>query len=50
VSWRDDQAMRTPLKRLALPQEVADAVVAAATHLRFTTGAVIAVDGGRPLS
>jgi 3-oxoacyl-[acyl-carrier protein] reductase len=50
VSWRDEQASRTPLKRLALPQEVADAVVAAATHLRFTTGAVIPVDGGRPLA
>ncbi len=50
VCWRDEQASRTPLKRLALPQEVADAVVAAATHLRFTTGAVIPVDGGRPLA
>jgi 3-oxoacyl-[acyl-carrier protein] reductase len=50
VSWRDEQAARTPLKRLALPQEVADAVIAAATHLRFTTGAVIPVDGGRPLA
>jgi 3-oxoacyl-[acyl-carrier protein] reductase len=28
---------------------VALAVVALATHLRFTTGAVIPVDGGRPL-
>jgi len=50
VSWRDEQASRTPLRRLALPQEVADAVVAAATHLHFTTGAVIPVDGGRPLA
>ena len=48
--WRDEQAMRTPLKRLALPEEVAAAVVAAATHLTFTTGAVIPVDGGRPLA
>lgn len=49
-SWRDEQAGRTPLKRLALPQEVAAAVLAAATHLSFTTGAVIPVDGGRPLA
>lgn len=48
--WRDEQANRTPLKRLALPEEVAAAVVAAATHLTFTTGAVIPVDGGRPLA
>jgi 3-oxoacyl-[acyl-carrier protein] reductase len=49
-NWRDEQASRTPLKRLASPDEVADAVVAAATHLRFTTGAIIPVDGGRPLA
>lgn len=48
--WRDEQASRTPLKRLALPEEVAAAVVAAAAHLTFTTGAVIPVDGGRPLA
>jgi 3-oxoacyl-[acyl-carrier protein] reductase len=48
-SWRDEQAARTPLKRLALPEEVARAVVAAVTQLTFTTGAIIAVDGGRPL-
>jgi 3-oxoacyl-[acyl-carrier protein] reductase len=33
-----------------LPQEVAASVVAAATHLTFTTGAVLPVDGGRPLA
>lgn len=50
TAWRDEQASRTPLKRLALPQEVAAAVVAAATHLTFTTGAVLPIDGGRPLA
>ncbi|WAH56142.1 SDR family oxidoreductase [Pseudomonas silvicola] len=49
-AWRDEQAARTPLGRLALAAEVARAVVALATHLTFTTGAVIPVDGGRPLS
>lgn len=49
-AWRDDQAARTPLKRLAEPDEVAEAVLAVASHLTFTTGAVIPVDGGRPLS
>lgn len=48
-SWRDEQAARTALKRLASPEEVASAVVAAVTQLTFTTGSVIAVDGGRPL-
>lgn len=48
--WRDEQANRTPLARLALPAEVGAAVVAAAAYLTFTTGAVIPVDGGRPLA
>ena len=50
ANWRDQQALATPLGRLALPQEVADAVLALATRLTFTTGAVIPVDGGRPLN
>lgn len=48
--WRDEQTARTPLGRLALPDEVASAVLALATHLTFTTGAVIPVDGGRSLN
>jgi 3-oxoacyl-[acyl-carrier protein] reductase len=47
--WRDEQAARTPLKRLAEPEEVAAAVIAAIKHLTFTTGAIITVDGGRML-
>ncbi|WP_019586023.1 SDR family NAD(P)-dependent oxidoreductase [Deinococcus apachensis] len=43
------QAARTPLGRIARPQEVAQAVLAAATHLTFSTGCIIPVDGGRPL-
>ena len=50
VAWRDEQAARTPLRRLALPEEVAATVVAAATHQTITTGAVQPVDGGRPLA
>lgn len=49
AGWRDAQAGRTPLRRLAQPAEVAAAVLAAAVHLTFSTGAVIPVDGGRPL-
>lgn len=39
----------TPLGRLAKPEDVADTVLALATHLTFTTGSIIPVDGGRPL-
>lgn len=40
---------RTPLKRFPAPDDVALAVLAAVTHLPSTTGAIIPVDGGRPL-
>jgi 3-oxoacyl-[acyl-carrier protein] reductase len=46
----DEQRSKTPLGRIAQAQDVADAVIAAATLLSFTTGAVIPVDGGRPLT
>jgi 3-oxoacyl-[acyl-carrier protein] reductase len=46
----DEQRRKTPLGRIATAQEVADAVLAVATLLPFTTGAIIPVDGGRPLS
>lgn len=49
-SWRDEQSSRTPLKRLAMPDEVAAAVVTTITQLTFTTGSIIPVDGGRPLN
>lgn len=48
--WRDEQAGRTPLGRLAAPAEVGRAVVAAVRELTFSTGCVLAVDGGRPLA
>jgi 3-oxoacyl-[acyl-carrier protein] reductase len=47
--WRSQQAEQTPLGRLALPTEVAAAVVAAIRELTFSTGCIISVDGGRPL-
>ncbi|MBU9641156.1 SDR family NAD(P)-dependent oxidoreductase [Burkholderia gladioli] len=49
VAWRNEQAARTPLGRLARPEEVAAAVVTAVRDLHFTTGCVLPVDGGRPL-
>lgn len=50
LSWRNEQMSRTPMKRLATPEDVADAVLAVATTLRYSTGCIIPVDGGRPLS
>jgi 3-oxoacyl-[acyl-carrier protein] reductase len=48
--WRETQAARTPLGRLAQPEEVGAAVVAAVRDLTFTTGCILPVDGGRPLN
>ena len=49
-AWRDEQARRTPLGRLATPQEVGAAVMAVATTLKYSNGCIIPVDGGRPLT
>lgn len=43
------QQAETPLGRLATPDDVGAAVRAAVVDLPFTTGAIISVDGGRPL-
>lgn len=42
-------AAGTPLERVASTDEVARAVLACATHLTFSTGSIIQVDGGRHL-
>ncbi len=42
-------AATTPLRRVATADDVAAAVLACATHLRFSTGTTIVVDGGRSL-
>ena len=49
-AWHDEQAARTPLGRLATPEEIASAVVAAITSLTFATGSILLVDGGRSLA
>ena len=46
---REMMIARTPLGRLATPDDCADAVLAAVTSLPSTTGLVIPVDGGFPL-
>lgn len=44
-----EQEDKTPLGRIANADDVAEAVYAAVAHLRFSTGDIIPVDGGRPL-
>ncbi len=48
--WRDEQAARTPLKRLAAANEIGAAALAVVAHLHYSTGRIIAIDGGRPLA
>ena len=45
----EEQIAKTPLGRVAEAADVARAVVAAADTLKFSTGCIIPVDGGRPL-
>src|SRR5918998_6503852 len=39
----------TPLRRIATAEDIAAAIAACATHLGFSTGTIIVVDGGRAL-
>ncbi|MEZ4659545.1 MAG: SDR family oxidoreductase [Caldilineaceae bacterium] len=48
-AYIQQQIDKTPLGRIAQPEDVADAVLAVAAELRFSTGCIIPVDGGRPL-
>ncbi|HXF16872.1 MAG TPA: SDR family oxidoreductase [Burkholderiales bacterium] len=48
--WRDEQAARTPLKRLATADEIGAAALAVVLHLQYSTGCIIPIDGGRPLA
>ena len=48
-AYLQQQIERTPLGRIANPKDVALAVLAVCGALGFTTGAIIPVDGGRPL-
>jgi 3-oxoacyl-[acyl-carrier protein] reductase len=49
-AWRQEQIDKTPIGRLVAPEEVAGAALALATHITASTGDIIAVDGGRPLT
>jgi 3-oxoacyl-[acyl-carrier protein] reductase len=48
-AYIQQQIDKTPLGRIAQPEDVAAAVLAVATQLTFSTGCIIPVDGGRPL-
>jgi 3-oxoacyl-[acyl-carrier protein] reductase len=48
--WTEQQRQLNPLKRLTTADDVARAVFACATLLTYSTGCVIPVDGGRPLT
>ena len=47
--FNEKTAATTPLKRIGTPDDVAAAIQACATTLRFSTGTRIVVDGGRHL-
>jgi 3-oxoacyl-[acyl-carrier protein] reductase len=49
AEFNEKAAASTPLKRVATAEDVAEAVLACATHLSYSTGATIIVDGGRAL-
>jgi 3-oxoacyl-[acyl-carrier protein] reductase len=48
--WTEEQRQLNPLKRLTTARDVAQAVLACTTLLTYSTGCVIPVDGGRPLT
>lgn len=49
ADFNDKVAAATPLKRIGTAEDIADAIAACATHLRYATGTTIVVDGGRSL-
>jgi 3-oxoacyl-[acyl-carrier protein] reductase len=49
ADFNEKVAAATPLKRVGQPEEIAAAILACATHLTFSTGSTIVVDGGRAL-
>ena len=49
ADFNEKAAASTPLKRIGQPDDVAAAIEACATTLRFATGQTLVVDGGRTL-
>jgi 3-oxoacyl-[acyl-carrier protein] reductase len=49
ADFNEKTAATTPLRRIGTPDDVASAIEACVTHLRFSTGTRIVIDGGRHL-
>lgn len=49
ADFNDRVSSTTPLGRIAEPDDIAAGILACATHLGFSTGTTIVVDGGRAL-
>jgi 3-oxoacyl-[acyl-carrier protein] reductase len=49
ADFNEKVSAATPLRRIATADDVAAAIVACATHLGYSTGTTIVVDGGRAL-
>lgn len=49
ADFNEKAAASTPLGRIGTPEDIAEAIEACATHLKFSTGTTIVVDGGRRL-
>jgi 3-oxoacyl-[acyl-carrier protein] reductase len=49
AGFNDKVSASTPLRRIAAADDIAAAILACATHLGFSTGNTIVVDGGRAL-
>jgi 3-oxoacyl-[acyl-carrier protein] reductase len=49
ADFNDKVAASTPLGRIGTSDDIAEAIEACATHLKFSTGTTIVVDGGRRL-
>ena len=50
AAFNQKVAQTVPLKRIASPEDVADAILACATLLSYSTGSIVMVDGGRALA
>ncbi|MGA7778640.1 MAG: SDR family oxidoreductase [Paraburkholderia sp.] len=50
ADFNEKVAATTPLRRIGMPDDIAAAIEACATHLTFSTGSTIVVDGGRRLN
>ena len=48
--YMQEQIDKTPLNRIAEPEDIGKALIAIVENFTFSTGCVFPVDGGRPLN